>query len=416
MEHRLACLVSKSQSLIHTVTGIARPLSRLRLEVVPTSHDIGTMRQKEAAIVLFHVADEDNVPHMAQSVKQLARSDARRATLVLSDDYRNRDAITFYRAGATDYFQALLELYKIENYLNLVSLQPASRAAKGDSPKGASCDAFSFVLSQEMTEMMDQVRRVAPLDTTLLLTGETGTGKTQLARVIHELSPRRDEPFLVVDCGALSAELIESEIFGHLKGAFTGADRDREGKLAAAGRGTLLLDEINALPPHLQCKLLRAVDERAYEPVGSNETRPINARIIAAANVQLDQAVEAGQFRRDLYYRLNVVGFYLPPLRERPSLIVTLANKVLGELATHNDIDIQGFSADAFHALTEYDWPGNIRELRNAIERAVLLATGSEIQKTDLPDFPRSVAAIPGAARVVQRRRAKAVQASAVAS
>jgi two-component system response regulator HydG len=189
--------------------------------------------------------------------------------------------------------------------------------------------------------------------------------------------------------------LIESEIFGHCKGAFTGADRDREGKLAAVGRGTLLLDEINALPPHLQCKLLRAVDERVYEPVGSNEARPLVARLIAAANVSLDQAVAAGRFRQDLYYRLNVVGFFLLPLRERRSMIISLANKFLGELAAQDDLDIHSFSPDALRVLVDYDWPGNIRELRNAIQRAALLAPGQEIQKGDLPNLlpsPRLVA------------------------
>src|SRR5207245_5767490 len=159
-----------------------------------------------------------------------------------------------------------------------------------------------------MEYVREQVRRVAPQETTLLLIGETGTGKTRLARLVHELSPRRDEPFLVVDCGALSANLIESEMFGHTRGAFTGADRDRPGKLAAAGRGTLLLDEINALPLALQSKLLRAVDDRLFEPVGSNKIQQLHARLIAISNTSLENDVRAGRFRADLYYRLNVVS------------------------------------------------------------------------------------------------------------
>src|SRR5207244_2674532 len=170
-------------------------------------------------------------------------------------------------------------------------------AAPPPPPPRPARDPSFYVLAPEMVELMEQVRRVVPQETTLLFTGETGTGKTRLARLIHELSPRRDEPFLVVDCGALSSSLIESEIFGHVKGAFTGADRDRPGKFAAAGRGTLLLDEINSLPLPLQAKLLRAVDDRVFEPVGSERVQPLKARLIAATNTPLDQEVAAGRFR-----------------------------------------------------------------------------------------------------------------------
>src|SRR5262245_17871095 len=168
-----------------------------------------------------------------------------------------------------------------------------------------------------MDRLMEQVVRVAPQETTVLLTGATGTGKTRLAGVIHELSPRRAEPFLIVQCGALAPALIESELFGHVRGAFTGADRERTGKVQAAGQGTLLLDEIDALAPAQQAKLLRVVEERVFEPVGSNRTVPVRARLIAATNQNLEAEVTAGRFRKDLYYRLNVVGFDLPPLRER---------------------------------------------------------------------------------------------------
>src|SRR5580765_8573954 len=194
-------------------------------------------------------------------------------------------------------------------------------------------DPIFHAFSSQMSELREQVKRVIPQDTTLLLTVETGTGKTRLARLIHELSPRRNEPFLVVDCGAVSPSLIESEMFGHVNGAFTGADRDRLGKFAAAGRGTLFLDEINSLPLPLQGKLLRAVDDRVFEPVGSERGQPLHARLIAATNALLDDEVTEGRSRADLYFRINVVGFFLPPLRERRDLIVQLANKFLTELA-----------------------------------------------------------------------------------
>jgi transcriptional regulator with PAS, ATPase and Fis domain len=243
--------------------------------------------------------------------------------------------------------------------------------------------------------LMAHIHLVAPQDTTLLLSGETGTGKTRLARLIHELSLRRTEPFLVINCGALAANLMESEMFGHVRGAFTGAVRDRSGKFTDAGRGTLLLDEIDSLPPSLQAKLLRAVDDRVFEPVGSNDPLPVRARLIAASNRTLEQEVQAGRFRADLYYRLNVVGFRLPPLRERPSAIPQLASGFLTEIAARNGRPVHSIAADALGALQRYRLPGNIRELRNIIERAVALCPGPEIQLTDLPEVITAAAHRP---------------------
>jgi DNA-binding NtrC family response regulator len=238
--------------------------------------------------------------------------------------------------------------------------------------------------------LMAQVRRAAPLDLTVLLTGETGSGKTRLARLIHDLSPRRGEPFVAVDCSAPAPALVESELFGHAKGAFTGADRDRAGKLAAAGAGTLLLDEVNSLPLAVPGKLLRAVEERVFEPVGTDRLLPVCARVIAAANVDLEAEVEAGRFRADLYHRLNVIAFRVPALRERRGCIVPLAEAFLGESAArHGRADLAGFSLAAAALLESYDWPGNVRELRNAVERAVALCAAGAIEAGDLPDGVR---------------------------
>jgi DNA-binding NtrC family response regulator len=250
-------------------------------------------------------------------------------------------------------------------------------------------DPFFDAFPAEMSQVREQIRRVVPQQTTLLLTGETGTGKTRLARLIHELSPRSAEPFLVVDCGAISANLIESEMFGHVRGAFTGADRDRAGKFAAAGRGTLLLDEINSLPLPLQSRLLRAVEDRVFEPVGGNKLQPLQARLIVASNACLEQEVAAGRFRADLYYRLNVVGFYMPPLRARRTVIAGLVLRFLREFAARNRPDVRGITPEAVAALQGYDWPGNIRELRNVLERAVALCPGPDIEIGDLPEGVR---------------------------
>jgi len=219
-----------------------------------------------------------------------------------------------------------------------------------------------------------------------MLGGETGTGKTHLAGVIHRLSPRRDQPFLTINCGALAANLIESEMFGHVKGAFTGADAERTGKFAAVGRGTLFLDEIDSLPPELQAKLLRVVEERAFEPVGSNKTMRLRARLIVASNRPLEREMAAGRFRPDLYYRFNVVAFEIPPLRQRCPLIPALARSLLAEFASRAGRRIDAIASEAMQALLAHSWPGNVRELRNVIERAVALCTGDVIGLDDLPE------------------------------
>jgi two-component system response regulator HydG len=258
--------------------------------------------------------------------------------------------------------------------------EPAEVLVLGDQ------SPFLFVPNTQMGRMVEQIKRIAPLETSVMLGGETGTGKTHLAGVIHRLSSRRGEPFLTINCGALAANLIESEMFGHVRGAFTGADAERTGKFAAVGRGTLFLDEVDSLPPELQAKLLRVVEERVFEPVGSNKTLRLRARLIVASNRPLEREVAAGRFRSDLFYRFNVVAFEIPPLRDRVSLIPALARSLLAEFAARNGRPIEGIAPEAMQALLAHSWPGNVRELRNAIERAVALCQGEVIELDDLPE------------------------------
>lgn len=234
-------------------------------------------------------------------------------------------------------------------------------------------------------QALDLAFKAAVGEATVLICGESGTGKGVLARAIHVRSPRTAAPFVTVHCPSLSAELLESELFGHARGAFTGAVRDTEGKLAAAEHGTIFLDEVGELPPALQPKLLRLLQEKRYERVGETRTRAADVRILAATNRNLPEAVAAGRFREDLLYRLNVIEVTLPPLRQRRHDILRLANHLLQFFARQSGKTLTGFTEEAQAALLRYPWPGNIRELRNAIERAVLLANGPEAGLADLP-------------------------------
>lgn len=256
--------------------------------------------------------------------------------------------------------------------------------------KGQSRSLVTF--TPEMFETMEEIHVAARHNVTVLLIGETGSGKTFLARLIHELSDRRDERLCTVACGALPPDLIESELFGYVKGAFTGADRDREGKFAAAGRGTLLLDEIDVLPPEQQAKLLRVIETGEYEPVGSNETRHSQARLIVASNYNLEELVRAGNFRTDLYYRLNILNFHLLPLRQRPWDIEFLARKFAIEHSKAHDITLRAIEPAFLDTLRHYHWPGNIREMENVIRRAVLYCHRGVLTVSDLPSSIRSAA------------------------
>ncbi len=236
-----------------------------------------------------------------------------------------------------------------------------------------------------MQAALDVALKAAASEATLLLRGESGTGKGVLARLVHAHSGRAEGPFVTVACPSLSAELLESELFGHVRGSFTGAVRDTLGKVAAAGGGTLFLDEIGDLPSGLQPKLLRLLQEKRYERVGETATRASDVRIVAATNRDLTAAVAAGTFREDLLYRLNVIEVVLPPLRQRPRDVPALAEHLLQFFARQSGKSLCGFSDEARAALVRYPWPGNVRELRNVLERAAILATGDVIGLGDLP-------------------------------
>jgi transcriptional regulator with PAS, ATPase and Fis domain len=233
--------------------------------------------------------------------------------------------------------------------------------------------------------LVERIALAAAHDITVLLTGETGTGKTYLARLIHDCSARREHRWLVVPCGALAANLVASEFFGHTKGAFTGADRPKVGKFAAAGQGTLLLDEIDALGLEQQANLLRVLETGEFEPVGSNETQISTARLIVASNRNLEEEVARGRFRRDLYYRLNGMSFHLPPLRERVPDIAPLVRGMAARFTQKFHKNLWEIHPETLAALEAFPWPGNLRQLENVVQQAVLVSTGRELLVQHLP-------------------------------
>lgn len=248
-----------------------------------------------------------------------------------------------------------------------------------------------------MQGALDTLFRAAKTPASILLLGESGTGKSVIAKTIHENSDIAQKPFVTVSCPSLSKQLLESELFGHVRGAFTGAVKDQWGKVHAADGGTLFLDEIGELPMEIQPKLLRLLQEREYERVGENKTRAANVRIIAATNRNLKASIEKGEFREDLYYRINVISVELPPLRARTGDLLAFADDYLTHFSKQIGRNIKGFSPAAREFVSSYPWPGNLRELRNAIERATILARDEYIEPQDLPNRAAGAIGTPGA-------------------
>ncbi len=247
--------------------------------------------------------------------------------------------------------------------------------------------------SLAMQQVFARMERVVNTDSTILILGESGTGKELVAKAIHFNGSRKDKPFVAINCGAIPAELLESELFGHVRGAFTGAVADKPGKFEIANYGTIFLDEIGTMPMHLQMKLLRVLQEQELERVGASRKIKLNVRVISATNADIEEEVQRGQFREDLYYRLNVIPIVLPPLRERREDIPLLARHFLQKSCRELNRPLMSLSPDAMQALENYAWPGNVREMENVIERSVTLTDGDSIQRQDLP--PNVAGALP---------------------
>lgn len=293
-------------------------------------------------------------------------------------------AVEALKSGALDYLIKPLDFDKLQQTLS----EALAHTQLSESPVAGSPPAAQFGMvgdSPAMRALLNNIALVAPSDATVLIHGESGTGKELVARALHASSARSRRPLVILNCAALNESLLESELFGHEKGAFTGADKRREGRFVEADGGTLFLDEIGDISPLMQVRLLRAIQEREVQRVGSNQTLSVDVRLIAATHRDLAEEVSAGRFRQDLYYRLNVVTIDMPPLRQRKEDIPQLARYFLQRYAERNRKAVQGFTPQAMDLLIHYAWPGNIRELENAVERAVVLLTGEYISERELP-------------------------------
>ncbi len=333
----------------------------------------------------FRLPNEDGMKLIAR-----AKSLARPPVCILMTAYGSEDlAVAAMKQGADDYIaKGRLQIDELEmriaRSLRSQTLETENVALHQqlDSKYG-----MEHIIGESpaMQEVFDVVRQVAPSRATVLLGGESGTGKEVFAKAIHQASPRARLPFVAVHCAALTPTLLESELFGHEKGAFTGAHERRVGRFEQAQGGTLFLDEIGEIDATIQVKLLRFLGERTFERVGSGKTQTADVRLITATNKNLEEMVKAGKFREDLFFRLRVVEINLPPLRDRAGDVVLLAQSFLREFAVENQKPVKEFTADALQLLLQYRWPGNVRELRTAIEHAVVLSRGEKIAARDLP-------------------------------
>ncbi len=339
------------------------------------------------------------------------------AVVVLMTAYATvRGAVEAMREGAYDYLVKPFDLDEVGLLLERVLEVRTLRRENRELRRAVDAPALLDSSNPAMRRVLHTARQAAGSDATILLTGESGTGKNVLAAAIHGWSPRGAGPFVVVSCTTLSEHLLESELFGHVKGAFTGAWKDHPGRLETARGGTVFLDEVGELPTDLQGKLLRFLEEHRFERVGDTGTREVDVRIVSATNRNLAAQVQAGRFRQDLFYRLDVIGLALPPLRERPEDVPTLIDHLLTTLCARHRRPAMRLDPDARTALLVYPWPGNVRELLNALERALVLSTGDTLRRDDLPDHLLAPApAVPEAAagslslEELERRQVQAV-------
>jgi two-component system, NtrC family, response regulator AtoC len=372
-------------------SGITQVLSRQNLTVTTAAdaaQALAELASQPFAVVLLDI----KLPDLSgvEVLKHLRREYPETAVIMITGYPTIQGAVECIKLGALDY---LVKPFRINELEAVVQKARDHLAQKGkrSAPELEPADGLGlgFIIgdSPAMKRVFVKIRRAAPSDSTVLLTGESGTGKELVARAIHLLSPRADREFVPVDCSALVETLLESELFGHVKGSFTGALQTKHGLFELANHGTFFFDEISNLSHNIQAKLLRVIQEREFMKVGSQKRIKLDIRIIASSNRDLTEAIKAGTFREDLYYRLSVIPIHLPPLRERTGDIPLLADHFLRKYNQKGHREITGISSRALKMLNDYSWPGNVRELEHTIERILILEDGPTIQPEHLPSF-----------------------------
>jgi two-component system, NtrC family, response regulator HydG len=386
--------------------GMALSLTRLGHEVLAVkggAEALAAYRKKPADVV---VTDLRMVPvDGIEVVRRLRAEDPDATVLVVSAHGTIATAVDAMREGAIDFlekpFSPEVLRARVEKAIEIARERRGARKVRAraealEEDRIREHDPHGLVgRSEPMRRVLDQVRKVAPTDATVLVLGESGTGKELVARAVHAASGRGEKPFVSVSCAAIPEGLLESELFGHEKGAFTGAVRRKLGRFELAHEGTLFLDEVGEIPPAIQVKLLRVLQERSFERVGGEETVSADVRLVSATNRDLARMVAEGRFREDLYYRLNVVPVRLPPLRERPGDVEELASHFLARVAPRIGRKVTGFAPEAIALLRRHAWPGNVRELENVVEQALVFAEGDLVRPEDLPEGLRRAAPSP---------------------
>ena len=355
----------------------------------PEGLDLARTLPFDAALVDIMMPGLDGIA----TLDELKRIDEDLAVIIITAYASVGSAISAMKSGAFDYIAKPFKhdevLHILSNALNQHRLQRENRDLKS-----ALSDQSRFTeivgKSPRMQQVFNLISQAAPSRSTILVVGESGTGKELVAKAIHTNSSRADKPFIVVNSGSLPHDLLESNLFGHVKGAFTGAVYSKKGLFELADKGTLFFDEIGNIPLETQAKLLRVMQEREFMRLGGTDTVKVDVRIVAATNIDLRRAVEENRFREDLYYRLNVIAIQLPPLRQRKEDVPALVAHFVDKYARENTKNVTGVSPEALQALMDYDWPGNVRELENVIERGVVLTTGTQIGRELIPDHVRT--------------------------